>query len=184
MTLNPEILDYGVVIDDLYCPLCGAHKFEYGEGKATDADVLRWAEEIGKLFDRLIQVKQEAKRSHSMIPNFDPKALYLTQETGEDLTMSDTKLEKFGMTNAEFGKALLDSAQNAERKKFVDNSTAEVQRLLGGIDRIKANIKRDEENLEIYQDRLLAIEKGEFSFAPQGSQFPLVYKYERLNKQC
>lgn len=41
-----------------YCPLCGAHEIEHGEGEVDDKALLLWAEQIEALYTRLKQVQE------------------------------------------------------------------------------------------------------------------------------
>jgi hypothetical protein len=41
-----------------YCPLCGAHSDEHGQGDVSDSDLLLWEPEIAALFDKLQEVKK------------------------------------------------------------------------------------------------------------------------------
>lgn len=90
------------------------------------------------------------------------------------------ELSKIGMSNADFGSALIEEAQRREKQKYVDSATVEVSRLLSGMEKMQENIKRDTENLNIYSLRLDAIKKGNFKFTND----KLVYDDERLNKLC
>ncbi len=41
-----------------YCPLCGAHELEWGEGEADDDTVLEFKPEFETLWKKLEQVKE------------------------------------------------------------------------------------------------------------------------------
>ena len=47
--------------DSRYCPLCGAHESEQGEGEATDAEVLLWRGGIINLHGRLLAMQLQGK---------------------------------------------------------------------------------------------------------------------------
>lgn len=90
----------------------------------------------------------------------------------------ETSLATFGMTQSEFGKALLENARNENKKKFIEHATGEVSRIMQSIDKVNECIKRDNESIKIYQGRLKAIENGEFEIKADGQ---LKYKDESLN---
>lgn len=42
-----------------YCPLCGAHKFEWYEGEASDETLMEYEEEIKKLLAKIKGLKEK-----------------------------------------------------------------------------------------------------------------------------
>lgn len=99
----------------------------------------------------------------------------------------ENKMQTLGMTQSDFGKALIDEARNQEKKRYLKNATEEIQRLLSGADTIRTCMERDKRNLEIYEARIKAIEEGNFTFATdyqfQGPQKKkIVYSEDRLNE--
>lgn len=44
---------------DSFCPLCGAHPKEHGEGE--EANLLLWEKEITELYQRLLNLKKESE---------------------------------------------------------------------------------------------------------------------------
>ena len=42
-----------------FCPLCGAHEHEHGEGKPTNEEILLWDEEISELWLTLQELKDD-----------------------------------------------------------------------------------------------------------------------------
>lgn len=42
-----------------YCPLCGAHEFEWYEGEASDELILQEQEQIEELYRKLLLLKEK-----------------------------------------------------------------------------------------------------------------------------
>ena len=75
----------------------------------------------------------------------------------------ETKLATMGITSEEFGKALVENAQNEEKKKKILSVSAQVQTMLQQIEVIEKSQKINTVNLGIYKARIKAIQAGEFS---------------------
>jgi hypothetical protein len=41
-----------------YCPLCGAHSFEYGEGETHPQQLEEWKEAVKALYEKLFPADQ------------------------------------------------------------------------------------------------------------------------------
>lgn len=98
----------------------------------------------------------------------------------------ETTLATTGLTQADFGKLLVENAQERQKAKFVKEAAEIVQRLLSGIDTIKRCMGRDKYMLEIYESRVQAIKDGKFKMTTtyQHNTQTIVYDEERLNENC
>jgi hypothetical protein len=101
---------------------------------------------------------------------------------------SKSPLATLGMSQTDLGAALIEEANRLQKKRMIESATAEVTRLMTGIEAMEASIKRDRENLEIYNSRLDAINAGKFRVvhgnSAMGTSTRLVYEEDRLNKVC
>lgn len=91
----------------------------------------------------------------------------------------EDQIVTLGMSQSDFGKALIEESQRREKAKLVDSATNEVTRMLSNIEKLKSSVKRDTESIAIYNARLEAISKGEFSLRDN----VLVYNEDTLNIQ-
>ena len=98
--------------------------------------------------------------------------------------MPDEKKElvtaTMGMSNAEFGAALIGEAKARRQKERLDKSVAETQTILGSIEECDRQISYFTGWKATRQGQLDALEKGEFSFDKDGL---IVYNDRALNRR-
>lgn len=78
-------------------------------------------------------------------------------------------LEKFGMSSQEFGKNLIEAAQQQNQKALIDYAVGEVSNLNNMIDHCERNIELSRKAIAVYRKRLAAIEAGKFTINRGGS---------------
>lgn len=94
--------------------------------------------------------------------------------------MEDKTLITMGMTQSEFGSALLTEAKNRKQKEKLEQSVNEAQMVLSSLDECERQIKYFKAWKETRLGQLEALEKGKFSFGPAGE---IVYDDRSLNRR-
>lgn len=94
--------------------------------------------------------------------------------------MSEELIRSIGMSNNEFGSALIKEAQNRKQKEKLEKSVAVVQVILSSLDECEKQISYFQGWKKTHESQLEAIEKGEFSFDTYGA---LTYNNPELNRK-
>lgn len=85
-----------------------------------------------------------------------------------------------GMTQSEFGAALLTEARNRKQKVLLEKSIAEAQTVLSSIEECDRKIDYFKGWKETREAQLEALENGEFTLDPSGN---VVYNTAALNRK-
>jgi hypothetical protein len=96
--------------------------------------------------------------------------------------MSEEKkaLKTMGMTQSEFGAAIIEEAQSRKQKQMLNQSVAEAATILTSIDDCNTQIAYFTGWKQTREGQLDALQKGEFTLDPQGA---ITYNTAELNRK-
>lgn len=96
------------------------------------------------------------------------------------MTEENKDLATLGMSQSEFGSALVSEAQNRKQKEKLESSIATAQTILASLEECNERIAYFSEWKKIREAQLEALQQGKFSFDARGA---IVYENSSLNRR-
>lgn len=98
------------------------------------------------------------------------------------------KFELAKDTAKQFGQSLIEQAKLRIAERNAEQASGEIERLIVGLEVIEQNIAKAERHKEIYENRLAAINNGQFRAekvnTTTGYVVKIVYNDDSLNEPC